>query len=259
MRVALCRLSGLAGSHDERWRHLAVERLKFRCYQCNQLLASSPGKAGSIVSCPRCKADLVVPATESQAPGGPEPGPAGKSSGRTTSTLTPPKPPILSPLDEIAAAIPSDLADLRPEDLRVEAEFFQSLARPPEPPREPEPFPLVVQEPPSPFPSFDPISATAPAPSTSEIGTPAAQPQRPETQTAVAGPADTLSAIRPHPEVPPIEIEQPSLVPSKRATEPIREVILPASVVLAWSLFGLIGIATSFIAGLMVGHYVWRM
>jgi hypothetical protein len=35
-------------------------------------------------------------------------------------------------------------------------------------------------------------------------------------------------------------------------------VILPASVVLAWSLFVLLGIALSFIAGLMVGHFLWK-
>ena len=59
-------------------------------------------------------------------------------------------------------------------------------------------------------------------------------------------------------EIPPIEIEPTSLRTTDRELPPLREVVLPASVVLAWSLFGLIGIATSFIAGLMVGHYFWR-
>jgi hypothetical protein len=59
-------------------------------------------------------------------------------------------------------------------------------------------------------------------------------------------------------EIPPIEIDTPSLRTTDRELPPLREVVLPASVVLAWSLFGLIGIATSFIAGLMVGHYFWR-
>jgi hypothetical protein len=48
-------------------------------------------------------------------------------------------------------------------------------------------------------------------------------------------------------------------LPSGREIQPLREVTLPASVVLAWSLFGLIGIATSFLAGLMIGHYIWTM
>ena len=33
--------------------------------------------------------------------------------------------------------------------------------------------------------------------------------------------------------------------------------ILPASVVLAWSLFVLLGIALSFVAGLLMGHFLW--
>jgi hypothetical protein len=59
--------------------------------------------------------------------------------------------------------------------------------------------------------------------------------------------------------VPPIEIEPPS-VRSRPAGAEIRrshEVILPASVVLACEIFILVGLALSFIAGLMVGHFVW--
>ena len=73
-----------------------------------------------------------------------------------------------------------------------------------------------------------------------------------------AGP-ESASSPPASPVVPPIEIEPPSLLPPNREFHPIREVVLPASAVLAWSLFGLIGIATSFLAGLMVGHYFWRM
>src|SRR5207253_1731196 len=43
---------------------MAIERLKFRCYRCNQLLAVAPSKAGTIVSCPKCQADLLIPAAE---------------------------------------------------------------------------------------------------------------------------------------------------------------------------------------------------
>ncbi len=238
---------------------MAGERLKFRCYQCNQLLASGTGKAGSIVSCPRCKAELVVPGAESSAVDDPGPGPVSKSTGRAASTLAPAKPPFLSQLDEIAAAIPSDLVDLRPEDLRVEAEFFQGLARPPERPPNPEPFPAVVREPASPVvASFDP-APPATAPFAPEIGVPAAQSPYPEAPVLAPWAPAPPPAFRPHPDVPPIEIDQPSLLPSGREIQPLREVTLPASVVLAWSLFGLIGIATSFLAGLMIGHYIWTM
>ncbi len=43
---------------------MPAELLKFRCYRCNQLLAVAPSRAGSVVACPRCKAELQIPAGE---------------------------------------------------------------------------------------------------------------------------------------------------------------------------------------------------
>lgn len=238
---------------------MAGERLKFRCYQCNQLLASPPGKAGSIVSCPRCKAELVVPPPESAGPAEPRSGPVGKSSGRATSTLAPPRAPVPSDIDEIAAAIPADLADLRPEDLRVEAEFFKSLTREPDTTRDPAPFATAAEESVTLIPPPDAGPRAAPVSVYPEVGSAAAHTPAPETPAPVPWLAPPAPAIKPNPEVPNIEIEHPSILPSNRETRPLHEVVLPASVVLAWSLFGLIGIATSFLAGLMIGHYFWKM
>jgi hypothetical protein len=36
-----------------------------------------------------------------------------------------------------------------------------------------------------------------------------------------------------------------------------RDVVLPRSVVLAWSLFVLLALALAFGAGLLAGHYIW--
>lgn len=244
---------------------MAGERLKFRCYQCNQLLASSPGKAGSVVSCPRCKADLVVPAPESSAPGAQEASAVGKAAGRSASILLPQKATAAGELDEAAAAIPADLIDLRPEDLRVEAEFFHNLTRPPEPTREPEHAPWAAQVTEGPDTSAGTVIPTAPAVAPAAIDRLAATPAapaafRPEPPGAGAAPALVPPLLAPlSPDVPPIEIETPSLRPATREPQTIREVVLPASAVLAWSLFGLIGIATSFIAGLMIGHFFWKM
>jgi hypothetical protein len=58
--------------------------------------------------------------------------------------------------------------------------------------------------------------------------------------------------------VPPIEIEPPTILPPGAEIRRVREVILPASVVVAWSLFVLAGIAMSFLAGLMIGHFLWK-
>jgi hypothetical protein len=246
---------------------VAGERLKFRCYQCNQLLASAPGKAGSIVSCPRCKADLVVPGPESSAPGDSESSSVGRASGRSASTISPPKPTVPGDPGEDATDIPADLIDLRPEDLRVEAEFFHSLTRASEAPREPEPAPWTPQIATATYPAPDPVFPAAPpisAPVNDRPGpAPAAPPPtslRPEAPAAVYAPAPLPPLLPPmSPEVPPIEIDTPSLRAPTREGQMVRDVVIPASAVLAWSLFGLIGIATSFIAGLMLGHYFWRM
>ncbi len=79
--------------------------------------------------------------------------------------------------------------------------------------------------------------------------------------TALQGVSRPAEPPRPdvHPDAPPIQIEPPTILPPGTELRPIREVVLPASVVLAWSLFGLIGIATSFLAGLFIGHFFWVM
>ena len=45
---------------------MASELLRFRCFQCDKLLGVSPSKAGRVVSCPACKAELIVPEPESE-------------------------------------------------------------------------------------------------------------------------------------------------------------------------------------------------
>ena len=59
--------------------------------------------------------------------------------------------------------------------------------------------------------------------------------------------------------VPPIQIETVAIRPSADA-EPrsIQQVVLPASVVLAWSMFVLAAIPMAFLAGLMIGHFIWK-
>jgi hypothetical protein len=243
---------------------LAGERLKFRCYQCSQLLASAPGKAGSIVSCPRCKAELVVPGPDSGNPADSSAGSVGKSSGRvtSTSTLSATKAPASADLDEIAAAIPADLIDLRPEDLRVEAEFFKNLTHPrePEPSYEAEPVAPVARQSPPPYWPIEASDSAAAVPPAAEVVMQVPHPPVMEPIQPPPWPATPAFAIRPVPDIPAIEIEQPSILAGDRDRDfrPVREVVLPASVVLAWSVSTLIGIATSFIAGLMLGHYFWK-
>jgi hypothetical protein len=122
-----------------------AERLKIRCYRCNQLLAVAPTKAGTVVACPKCKADLLIPRPDSRQAADE---PADPSVLALKSGTFPALAPVTdsanatagggnsgaassSYLDEIAAIIPPELAALRPEDLRVEAEFFETITREP--------------------------------------------------------------------------------------------------------------------------------
>jgi hypothetical protein len=266
---------------------MPADLLKFRCYRCNQLLAVSPSKVGATVSCPKCKADLVVPGMGTLPSGGQGPPPKGEPRPRTKdpaaaeaggwapseggtrqgllaegqgrgdlSSKSPTLPDFLGDLD---TAIPADVAELRPEDLRVEAEFFANLTRKP--------------------PDANPIpTSNASEPISSDLATPPpAPPPIPEIATSPWRPPEVFSVV-PEPVamiprvaarspafapvesvVPPIEIETSSLRAPVNQPRIVHEVILPASVVLAWSLFVLAAIALSFLAGLLVGHFLWRM
>ena len=78
--------------------------IKFRCYQCNQLMGIPRSKAGRVVNCRKCGAELVVPEPdESLASGSP-----------TASSDA--APAFLADLD---AGLPIELADIRPEDIRA--------------------------------------------------------------------------------------------------------------------------------------------
>jgi DNA-directed RNA polymerase subunit RPC12/RpoP len=48
--------------------------IRFRCAYCNQLLGIARRKAGTVVRCPTCAGQVVVPTLEQAAPGAP-PGP----------------------------------------------------------------------------------------------------------------------------------------------------------------------------------------
>jgi hypothetical protein len=153
-------------------------------------------------------------------------------------------------MTEIAAAIPPEVADLRPEDLRVEAEVFASITR--EAPKPPSiaPVPEPASEP--------PLADHKTELTTSELSNLFAPTPQP------SGPSPAPPDLAPEPGdsrgfVPPIEIEPPSILPAGTESRRSSEVILPAAVVLAWSIFVLVGIACSFIAGLLVGHFLWKV
>ena len=257
-----------------------ADRLKVRCYRCNQLLAVALSKAGSVVACPKCKAELLIPHPERQSDSEEtsESSVLSLGSGTFASLAPVPDPPEAPPrsedssppsfLDELSALIPPELASLRPEDLRVEADVFGAIVRQPSPTPAPpspvtDPFLLAgslsgsgwrpspsTVEPPAPEPSPSPI-ATSPTPTDPSPFPVDLPPPLPISRTAPVSEASVL--------LPPIHVEPDPIRPNP-AVEPrvIREVVLPASVVLAWSLFVLSAIPMAFLAGLFIGHFLWK-
>lgn len=62
-------------------------------------------------------------------------------------------------------------------------------------------------------------------------------------------------------------VQEPSTLPARErkgqapATDPElrrRDVLLPRFAVTAWAVFALLGLASAFASGLLIGHYLWR-
>ncbi len=279
------------------------DHLRFRCYRCNQLLGASAKRAGSIITCPKCGAELKVPrpdeqmvatdasrsgpglATESRVPSRPSP-----STARSGGSGLPPF------MDEIAAAIPDDLATLRPEDIRVEAGFADLVIStseglvtpaPAEEESRGEPLPgnpaaldayfaqsspatEVLQEAPAVPPSVFQAQAVTIVPPQAPPVVPVQPPPAPAQATAFApAPVPPVPPVPPRSADPPldlgldavlpaIKIETTSLLPPARQAQPVNEVILQPATVLAWSLLVLMALPLAFLAGLLMGHFVWK-
>jgi hypothetical protein len=52
-----------------------AELFKFRCYQCQKLIGAPPSRFGTLVKCPKCGVDLVVPSPGDESNPEPEPDP----------------------------------------------------------------------------------------------------------------------------------------------------------------------------------------
>src|SRR5215831_19309080 len=95
--------------------------IRFRCAYCNQLMAIARRKAGTVVRCPTCSGQVVVPTVESpaQAPTGKSDNPRPVLFERSdfdqvfTTPAPPPKPGAFPPAAEPSAALPGDI-DVEP-------------------------------------------------------------------------------------------------------------------------------------------------
>jgi DNA-directed RNA polymerase subunit RPC12/RpoP len=231
--------------------------IKFRCFECHKLLGAPRSKAGAEIVCPKCSARLIVPEADSEAP---MTAPAVAIPSRVERPADAPQLPISVTITSPPPAAPGDqgisldLLEIRPEDIRVEpglrprppapsAASARAAAAPPvsaEPPTEIDPGPLILE-----VEETEPARSPSPGQSATVVTTP--RPPRPDP----VAPAPAI-AIAP---ATPMGLPARSTAASPRA----RDLLIPRSVVGAWSLFVLLALAMSFLAGLLAGHYVWRV
>jgi hypothetical protein len=190
----------------------------FRCFQCQRVLRTGRTKAGSVVTCPKCGAELIVPEPPDEAPGSAELDSAEASSGSSSHVPSP-------------KAV-TNLADIRPEDIRVE--------------------PGVVR----PGPPVEQASVTAfevagrPAPLGAISGMEFAFPPKP------SNPEPDFPAINIKHE-PILDAVASSVIAARSPAPRPRDIPLPRAAVVAWSMSALIAIVFAFVAGLLIGHFLW--
>lgn len=239
------------------------EPIKFRCYQCGKLLGISRQKSGSVVRCPQCRTDLVVPEPESESLEG----------ASTRSEPSSSKPFPFLPAEESPEENPesggfmfpgaSDYAKFGPEGI-------QGLAD------------LVFERPASPSPALDFAVESESVPELKPAMPPIENRTEPK---ASAEPAETLGPVPPgsawielgvtpttvpsqplSPEPSELGASVSLTAPVADATEPERlpvssysrrDVVIPRVAVIGWSLFVILALFLAFIAGLLIGHFLW--
>src|SRR5258708_5637845 len=118
---------------------MAGAPIKFRCYQCNQLLGVGRAKAGGVGACPEGSAQLILPAPEPEESGLRLPGAGAESASNTEGAARDASSTVSAPAGSSPSAIDSgvDFLDIRPEDIRVEPGI--AFAAPPAPSAPPPP------------------------------------------------------------------------------------------------------------------------
>jgi len=152
-------------------------------------------------------------------------------------------------MEEIAAAIPDDLATLRPEDIRVEAEFVDLVVTTPEGITSSTPAALEPRFEKLPGDPVEVEASFAQTPPRAEL-----PPVVPPEPRSVDPPVDPAIGVV----LPAIKIETPSLLPRGRQLQAVSEVTLQPATVLAWSLLVLLALPMAFLTGLLLGHFVWK-
>jgi hypothetical protein len=165
---------------------MSAASLTFRCYQCQKLLKVSRARAGSVVRCPKCGAELVVPQVEAENPAAmnPAPDPQVDEGGFPAGLFT----------TEAAGSVSGDAPAFFPE-IRT----GPASSRPETPPASPPESPPAAHESPFAFLQTGPSGAPAATPFPFvNTGTPDAAPPTPPAQER----PKPQKRIRPRPEPP---------------------------------------------------------
>jgi phage FluMu protein Com len=207
---------------------MATALLRFRCYKCDKLLGISASKAGKTTTCPNCKADLIVPEPEA-------------TPDRELAEATRGLFPNLDESARVKEPTPEVKHDPGFSWEEIDTAIFKSASE-----VAPTSFPITVT-PPEPEPEQEP-PPPAPAPPAAVTPPPLLTPE------PVIAPANVTGGL------PDIEVEvapvRSDLVSRPRARA--GEVVLSQAVLASWSVFVLLALAISFLAGLFAGHYLWK-
>ncbi len=243
------------------------EPIKFRCYQCGKLLGISRQKSGAVVRCPQCRTDLVVPE--------PEPKSENLEAGSTPSKVPPTQPFAFLPVEECPAEQSESFGSLFPktpdvpesgqEAVKDFPEIVLERPAPPSPPSEPEFAPEPEPELHQGLPAIDhrlepePQTETSDSPGDAPSPSGSAWMEPGETSTSDASGSTILEPSELAPGVP-----EPASVAEQKEPErwsgpsySRRDVVMPRVAVIGWSLFVILALFLAFIAGLLIGHFLW--
>ena len=194
--------------------------IKFRCFRCNRLLGVSATKAGAVVACPHCAAELIVPGTDDE----PE---ADLAAAATAASVVTPKDAASSRI--APAVVPWDAPgadrEVTPDGDSAAGSAFPALRIDPEPLRS--------------EPAARGYSKPRPGP----------PPEEPIVMPAIAMTPPTLRE-----EATP---RTPSGGLGRRDVPRRDDVVLPRAAVILWSFVVLIGLVSAFGAGLLAGRFLW--
>jgi DNA-directed RNA polymerase subunit RPC12/RpoP len=215
--------------------------IKFRCAECNKLLGAPASKAGRTITCPNCKSRLIVP------------DPLGEEETVFDGDLAAGVKNLIPNLDLTSPASPN-LLDSKPTSSldpsgafswdKVDVDVFKSLAD----------ATIMTQDGGAPLPEkFAPEFSP-----TEEMSLETIAIHRRANPVEVDLSQEIDRSTGEVPEVDVVLVPEPIGAARLRPSRSAGDLTISQAVLASWSLFVLLALAISFVAGLFVGHYVWK-